>query len=65
MWPNMEIDMMMGKMDAIRDIVRIAYGAEGAPGFLPRLGTCSASWRMRWSRKRRTSPTTSKPIPMI
>lgn len=29
MWPNMEIDMMMGKMDAIRDIVRIAYGAEG------------------------------------
>jgi len=29
MWPNMEIDMMMGKMDAIRDIIRIAYGAEG------------------------------------
>jgi len=29
MWPNMEIDMMMGKLDAIRDIVRIAYGAEG------------------------------------
>lgn len=29
MWPNMEIEMMMGKMDAIRDIVRIAYGSEG------------------------------------
>ena len=29
MWPNIEIDMMMGKLDAIRDIVRIAYGAEG------------------------------------
>lgn len=29
MWPNMEIDMLMGKIDAIRDIVRIAYGAEG------------------------------------
>lgn len=29
MWPNMEIDMLMGKLDAIRDIVRIAYGAEG------------------------------------
>jgi hypothetical protein len=25
----MEIDMLMGKLDAIRDIVRIAYGAEG------------------------------------
>lgn len=29
MWPNMEIDFMMGKLDAIRDIIRIAYGAEG------------------------------------
>lgn len=29
MWPGMELDMMMGKMDAIRDITRIAYGAEG------------------------------------
>lgn len=29
MWPNMEIDMLMGKLDAIRDIVRIAYGTEG------------------------------------
>lgn len=29
MWPNMEIDMMMGKLDAIRDIARIAYGSEG------------------------------------
>ena len=29
MWPNMEIDMMMGKLDAIRDLIRIAYGAEG------------------------------------
>jgi hypothetical protein len=29
MWPNMEIDMLMGKLEAIRDIVRIAYGAEG------------------------------------
>lgn len=29
MWPNMEIEMLMGKIDAIRDIVRIAYGAEG------------------------------------
>lgn len=29
MWPNMENDMLMGKLDAIRDIVRIAYGADG------------------------------------
>ena len=29
MWPNMEIDMFIGRLDAIRDIVRIAYGAEG------------------------------------
>ena len=29
MWPNMEIDMMMGKIDAIRDIARIAYGSDG------------------------------------
>lgn len=29
MWPNMEIDMMMGKLDAIRDIARIAYGSDG------------------------------------
>lgn len=29
MWPNMEIDMTMGKLDAIRDLIRIAYGAEG------------------------------------
>lgn len=29
MWPNMEIDMMMGKLDAIRDLIRIAYGTEG------------------------------------
>jgi len=29
MWPNMEIEMLMGKIDAIRDIARIAYGAEG------------------------------------
>ena len=29
MWPNMEIDFMMGKLDAIRDIICIAYGAEG------------------------------------
>ena len=34
MWPNMEIDMMMGKMDAIRDIIRIATGGRqnGAEG---------------------------------
>lgn len=29
MWPNMEIDLMMGKLDAIRDLIRIAYGTEG------------------------------------
>lgn len=29
MWPNMEIDFMMGKLDAIRDIARIAYGSDG------------------------------------
>lgn len=29
MWPNMENDMLMGKLDAIRDIVRIAYGTDG------------------------------------
>ena len=29
MWPNMEIDMMMAKLDAIRDLIRIAYGTEG------------------------------------
>ena len=28
MWP-MEIDMMMGKLDGIRDLIRIAYGTEG------------------------------------
>lgn len=28
MWP-MEIDIMMSKLDGIRDIIRIAYGAEG------------------------------------
>lgn len=29
MFPNIEIDMMMMKLDAIRDIIRIAYGTEG------------------------------------
>lgn len=29
MWPNMEIDMMMGKLDSIRDLIRIAYGTDG------------------------------------
>lgn len=28
MWP-MAIDMMMGKLDGIRDIIRVAYGTEG------------------------------------
>lgn len=28
MWP-MEIDLMMGKLDGIRDLIRIAYGTEG------------------------------------
>lgn len=29
MWPNIEIDLAMSKLDAIRDVVRIAYGSEG------------------------------------
>ena len=29
MWPNMTIDIIMGKIDAIRDIIRIAYGSDG------------------------------------
>ena len=29
MWPNIEIDMTMSKLDAIRDLLRIAYGSEG------------------------------------
>ena len=29
MWPTMEIDLMMQKLDAIRDLIRIAYGTEG------------------------------------
>lgn len=30
MWPNIQIDVTMSKIDAIRDILRIAYGSEGA-----------------------------------
>lgn len=30
MWPNIEMDVIMAKLDAARDIVRIAYGSEGA-----------------------------------
>lgn len=29
MWPNMEQDIIFGKLDAIRDLIRIAYGTEG------------------------------------
>ena len=29
MWPNIEMDVIMAKLDAVRDIVRIAYGSEG------------------------------------
>ena len=29
MWPNIEIEVTMSKLDAIRDIMRIAYGSEG------------------------------------
>ena len=29
MWPNMEMDLAMSKLDAIRDVVRIAYGSDG------------------------------------
>ena len=30
MWPNFEMDVFFSKLDAIRDLVRIAYGSEGA-----------------------------------
>ena len=30
MWPTTPFDAMMGKLDAVRDIVRIAYASEGA-----------------------------------
>lgn len=29
MWPNIEMDVIMAKLDAVRDVVRIAYGSEG------------------------------------
>ena len=29
MWPNIEMETIMAKLDAVRDIVRIAYGSEG------------------------------------
>lgn len=29
MWPNIEMDVIMAKLDAIRDVIRIAYGSEG------------------------------------
>lgn len=29
MWPGMEMDMLFSKIEAIRDIIRIAYGTEG------------------------------------
>ena len=30
MWPQTPFDTLMGKLDAIRDIARIAYSSEGA-----------------------------------
>ena len=30
MWPSTPFDILMGKLDAIRDIARIAYASEGA-----------------------------------
>lgn len=29
MWPNIEMDVIMAKLDAVRDVIRIAYGSEG------------------------------------
>ena len=29
MWPNLPFDILMSKLDAVRDIARIAYGEEG------------------------------------
>ena len=29
MWPNIEMDVIMAKLDAVRDVLRIAYGSEG------------------------------------
>lgn len=29
MWPNIEMDVIMAKLDALRDVLRIAYGSEG------------------------------------
>lgn len=30
MWPSTPFDVLMGKLDAIRDLARIAYASEGA-----------------------------------
>lgn len=29
MWPSTPFDILMGKLDAVREITRIAYGEEG------------------------------------
>lgn len=29
MWPNIEMDVIMAKLEALRDVLRIAYGSEG------------------------------------
>lgn len=29
MWPSTSFDIFMGKLDAVRDITRIAYSSEG------------------------------------
>ncbi len=29
MWPNIEMDVIMAKLDAVRDVIRIAYGSDG------------------------------------
>lgn len=29
MWPNIEMETIMAKLDALRDVLRIAYGSEG------------------------------------
>lgn len=29
MWPPIEMDVIMAKLDALRDVLRIAYGSEG------------------------------------
>lgn len=29
MWPNIEMDTIFSKIEAIRDLIRIAYGTDG------------------------------------